>query len=66
MADSSKFYLFPLRSGKVKLTYGRSPEEALKILAYRLTPAEMAQVVRDVEPKRITQQQIQEHLGELG
>lgn len=62
---SSKFYLFRLKSGKRKLAYGRSPEEALQILGYRLTRAELAQILPD-DPQRITQQQIQEHLGELG
>jgi hypothetical protein len=62
---SSKFYLFRLKSGKRKLTYGRTPEEALQILGYRLSRVEMAEILPD-DPQRITQQQIQEHLGELG
>jgi hypothetical protein len=65
MSDSSKFFIFRLKNGKRKLTYGRTPEEALQILGYRLTRAEMREVIPDA-PQRITQQQIQEHLEELG
>jgi hypothetical protein len=38
-------YLFDLKSGKKKLAYGRSPEDALEILRSRLTDAEMEQIL---------------------
>ena len=34
-------YLFDLKSGKKKLAYGESPEDALDILRVRLTDEEM-------------------------
>ena len=35
-------YLFAMTSGKKKLAYGQSPEDALEILRIRLSEAEMA------------------------
>jgi hypothetical protein len=58
-------YLFDLRSGKKKLAYGRSPQDALDILASRLSPEEMAEVIPDRYLK-ITQRSLQEHVDELG
>ena len=58
-------YLFNLRSGKKKLAYGESPEDALKILSVRLTEAEMAEVLPD-QYVRISQRELQQHVSELG
>jgi len=58
-------YLFSLRSGKKKLAYGESPEDALEILRVRLSEAEMAEILRD-EYIRISQRDLQQHVGELG
>jgi len=44
-------YLFDLRNGKKKLAYGRSPEDALEILSFRLPPEEMAAII----PERYVQ-----------
>ncbi len=58
-------YLFALRNGKRKLAYGESPEDALDILSIRLTPVEMAEIVRD-DYIKINQRDLQKYTGELG
>lgn len=58
-------YLFSLKNGKKKLAYGQSPEDALEILAMRLTPEEMEQVVRD-DFIKINQRKLQEYVHLLG
>jgi len=58
-------YLFEMKNGKKKLAYGESPEDALKILAIRLSAAEMAQILAD-RYEKINQRQLQEHVSELG
>jgi len=58
-------YLFRLRNGKRKLGYGQSPEDARKILSWRLTPAEMAEIVEE-DPEVIQQADLQQHVKELG
>jgi hypothetical protein len=58
-------YLFDLKNGKKRLAYGQSPEDALEILGYRLTPEEMNQIVRDRFIK-INQRKLQEYVDQLG
>ena len=58
-------YLFELKNGKKKLAYGRSPEDALEILSYRLPAEEMDQIIRDSYVK-ISQRKLQEHVHQLG
>lgn len=58
-------YLFDLKNGKKKLAYGRSPEDALEILSYRLPAEEMDQIVRESFVK-ISQRKLQEHVHQLG
>jgi len=58
-------YLFDLKNGKKKLGYGQSPEDALAILALRLTQAEMDQIIKEQYVK-ISQRKLQEHVHELG
>lgn len=58
-------YLFTLKSGKKKLAYGESPEDALKILRIRLTEEEMAQILPE-EYLKINQRELQQYVGELG
>jgi hypothetical protein len=58
-------YLFALKNGKRKLAYGESPEDALEILSVRLTPEEMAEIVRD-DYLKINQRELQKHVSELG
>jgi hypothetical protein len=58
-------YLFELKNGKKKLAYGATPENALEILAMRLTQAEMDEIVVD-QYRRISQRDIQKYVPELG
>lgn len=58
-------YLFEMTNGKQKLAYGASPEDALDILAMRLTDTEMALIKRD-EYKRIPQREMLKHISNLG
>ena len=58
-------YLFDLKSGKQKLAYGESPEDALEILRIRLTDAEMEEIVSDTFIK-ISQRDLQKYVGNLG
>jgi hypothetical protein len=58
-------YLFDLKSGKKKLAYGESPEDALDILSVRLSEEEMGEILRDQYIK-ISQRELQSHVDELG
>ena len=58
-------YLFRLKSGKQKLAYGSSPQDALDILAMRLTPAEMADILPD-DYEKIRQRDLQQYVANLG
>ena len=58
-------YLFELKNGKKKLAYGESPEDALDILRIRLSDAEMSEIIPETFLK-ISQRDLQEHVGELG
>ncbi|GAB4513629.1 MAG: hypothetical protein Kow0047_25310 [Anaerolineae bacterium] len=58
-------YLFSMKNGKKKLAYGQSPEDALEILSYRLTPEEMEQIIKD-DYVRINQRKLQEYVHLLG
>ena len=58
-------YLFALKNGKRKLAYGESPEDALAILSIRLTPDEMAEIIRD-DYVKISQRELQKHAKDLG
>ena len=58
-------YLFEMSNGKKKLAYGQSPEDALNILAMRLSAEEMAQVQREQYIK-IKQRELQQYVPELG
>ena len=57
-------YLFKMRSGKKKLAYGQSPEDALDILSIRLTEEEMEEVITDAYV-RIRQRDLQQYVNEL-
>ncbi len=57
-------YLFDLKNGKKKLAYGQSPEDALKILSYRLLPEEMDQIITD-QYLKISQRKLQEYVDQL-
>jgi hypothetical protein len=58
-------YLFDLKNGKKKLAYGRSPEDALEILSYRLSEHEMNEIITD-QYLKISQRKMQEYIHLLG
>jgi hypothetical protein len=58
-------FLFNLKNGKKRLAYGQSPEDALTILSYRLTQAEMDEIVKEQYTK-IHQRDLQQHIHDLG
>ena len=58
-------YLFDLKSGKKKLAYGESPEDALQILSVRLSEEEMGEIIADNYIK-ISQRDLQKHVDNLG
>ena len=57
-------YLFSLKNGKKRLAYGQSPEDALVILGYRLTPEEMDEIIRE-DFVKINQRKLQEVVDQL-
>jgi hypothetical protein len=58
-------YLFDLKSGKKKLAYGETPEDALEILRVRLSDEEMSEILADQYIK-ISQRDLQKHVDNLG
>ncbi len=64
-ANPHYMYLFQMKNGKKKLAYGQSPEDALEILSYRLTPEEMEQIIPD-QYEKVNQRQLQQYVDQLG
>ncbi len=64
-SNPTYMYLFEMKSGKQKLAYGESPEDALDVLKVRLSPEEMEDIIRD-QYKKISQRELQKHVGNLG
>ena len=60
-----QMYLFAMRNGKKKLTYGRTPEDALDVLRIRLSEAEMAEIIAG-EWLQIEQRELQRYVPQLG
>ncbi len=58
-------YLFEMRTGKKKLAYGPTPEEAFTNLRLRLSEHEMELIFPDRFIK-IPQRELQRHVKELG
>jgi len=58
-------YLFTLKSGKKKLAYGESPQDALEILRIRLSEEEMNEIITDQFIK-INQRELQQYVSDLG
>ena len=58
-------YLFDLKSGKQKLAYGESPEDALQILSVRLSEEEMGEIIA-ANYVKISQRDLQKHVDNLG
>ena len=61
-----KIYLFSLKNGKKKLAYGDDVDHALRVLSYRLSEREMAEILNDPPPLQIRQDELQRHAKELG
>ena len=59
------FYLFAMRNGKKKLSYGTSPDDAYEVLKLRLSEKEMEAIYRD-QYEKIAQRQLRQHISELG
>lgn len=64
-SNPHRMYLFDMKNGKKKLAYGKSPEDALEILSLRLTPQEMAEIIKDRYIK-VSQRKLQEYVPLLG
>jgi len=60
-----RMYLFGMTTGKKKLAYGQTPEDAWEILSYRLSQEEMALIIKE-ECTRISPRDIQKYVGEIG
>lgn len=58
-------YLFELTTGKKKLAYGQSPEDALEILRVRLSDQEMAEIIPE-QVIKINQRELRQHIKNLG
>ncbi len=59
------FYLFAMKNGKKKLSYGTSPDDAYECLKLRLSEKEMRDIYQDQYVK-IAQRQLRQYIGELG
>ncbi|EEF57527.1 hypothetical protein [Pedosphaera parvula] len=59
------FFLFAMKTGKKKLAYGQNPEDAYENLKLRLTPDEMAPIIKE-EFLKIPQRELRNHINELG
>ncbi len=59
--DTHYMYLFALKGGGRKLAYGKSPDDAFEVLALRLTPDELAEVVKE-DYIIIRQREMQEYV----
>jgi len=59
------FYLFAMKNGKRKLSYGTSPDDAYEVLKLRLSEKEMEAIYRD-QYEKIAQRQLRQHIHELG
>lgn len=65
MLNAKLFFLFNMTNGKKKLGFGDDPQDALDILAMRLTPEEMDLIIKD-EYIKIPQRDLQKVVHELG
>ncbi len=63
--NGNHLFVFEMKSGKQKIAYGKTPEDALEILSYRLSHNEMAEILRD-RFTRISQRKLYDYIGNLG
>lgn len=62
---SKFFFLFDMTTGKKKLGYGDNADDALDILAMRLSPEEMALIIK-TQYVKIPQRDLQTIVDQLG
>lgn len=62
---SKTFFLFNMKNGKKKLSYGDNVDDAYEILSYRLTSEEMQEVIKE-EYTKVLQQDLQKVAKDLG
>ena len=58
-------YLFATKSGKKKIAYGKTPEDALEILSMRLSAEELAEIIPE-QFEKIHQREMQKYVNGLG
>lgn len=58
-------YLFETKSGKKKIAYGKTPEDALEILSMRMTAQELEDIIPD-KYEKIHQREMQKYVHLLG
>lgn len=59
------FFLFRMRNGKRKISYGASPDDAYDCLRLRLSDAELAEV-SPTEYLKIQQRELTKYVDQLG
>lgn len=64
-ANTKTFFLFNMTTGKKKLAYGDDVEDAISILAMRLTPDEMKEIIFS-EYTKVPQRDLQKIVHLLG
>lgn len=62
---SKTFFLFNMKNGKKKLSYGDNVDDAYEILSYRLSPEEMQEIIKE-EYTKVLQQDLQKIAKDLG
>lgn len=62
---SHRMYLFEMRDGRKKVSWGTGPEDALDVLRLRLTAEEMAEIVPE-RFERVSQRDLSRWSKELG
>ena len=60
-----RMYLFDMTTGRKKLAYGETPEDALEILSFRLSDKEMGLIIQE-KWVRISPRDIQKYVSEIG
>jgi anaerobic magnesium-protoporphyrin IX monomethyl ester cyclase len=63
-ANRHQFFVFTLKNGKKRIGWGTSPEDALKIMGYRLTEEELNEILPS-DPIRISQTQVPDYIDQL-
>jgi hypothetical protein len=58
---SHYMYLFALKSGGRKLSYGKNPQDALEVLSFRLSPEEIENIIPD-DVIKINQREMQKYV----